>query len=793
MKTWSLKKKLTMSLIACGTLPMLIVSVVSYQKAKEEIRHQANSRAYELAEDRERQLYSYIGGEINALKDFSRAVRQQLIGFNEAFEELKSETLTLEERKEVEEFYKDVFAKTYNEKTGKTFEVSTYLSRIDSRAILMQRDFIAANKHPLGEKHKLERVERKTTYAEFHAEHHSSFKEQLEKHGLYDIFLVNPSGDIVYSVFKETDFATNLLKGPLADSGLAAAFKKSQELKYGEAYLEDMRPYGPSYDSPAIFAGTPVFYREKYIGSVVIQFPFEKINEIVNARSGLGEKGQVILAGPDAKLRANGFINPEKYSVANFFTANSTVTLESEAIKLAISSGDHGVVESDRSDGTRTLSFYHPMQFENLKWFMSVELSYNEIFNGVYNLLYWMIGLMALAQVAIGAFSWWMSGKLANTVQSIIERLNESSQKVASASTESAASATELSEAATEQAASLQETMASVEEISAMVNQNADSASKAKSAVESNAKSSNEGTQSVEQMMVAIQEIKKTNDDILGQMESSNKEFGEIVKIISEIGDKTKVINDIVFQTKLLSFNASVEAARAGEHGKGFAVVAEEVGNLAQMSGNAAKEIGGMLSESIKRVNDIVEQTTAKVDQLVEVGKDKISMGQATAEQCQSALKKIAENAKTVATMVTEIAHASQEQSQGIQEINKAISQLDQVTQQNSAVSQQSSAQAESLSGEAQSLGLAVGELVSFVSGSGSSVSKSPKSKTNNDGPSSSLKMDHVIELKPRIAHAAQKKKTVSEQEKILRDSVTKKAVGSEIVPSSEDPGFEEF
>ena len=74
--------------------------------------------------------------------------------------------------------------------------------------------------------------------------------------------------------------------------------------------------------------------------------------------------------------------------------------------------------------------------------------------------------------------------------------------------------------------------------------------------------------------------------------------------LISEIGNKTKVINDIVFQTKLLSFNASVEAARAGEHGKGFSVVAEEVGNLAHMSGNSAKEITQLLESSINRVNN---------------------------------------------------------------------------------------------------------------------------------------------------------------------------------------------
>lgn len=102
-------------------------------------------------------------------------------------------------------------------------------------------------------------------------------------------------------------------------------------------------------------------------------------------------------------------------------------------------------------------------------------------------------------------------------------------------------------------------------------------------------------------MIHSITEISESNDRIMSQVADGNRKISEIVQVISEIGNKTKVINDIVFQTKLLSFNASVEAARAGEHGKGFAVVAEEVGNLAQMSGNAAKEISDMLNGSVSR------------------------------------------------------------------------------------------------------------------------------------------------------------------------------------------------
>jgi methyl-accepting chemotaxis protein len=391
--------------------------------------------------------------------------------------------------------------------------------------------------------------------------------------------------------------------------------------------------------------------------------------------------------------------------------------------------------------------------------------------------LFSILGLLAALTIA-----YFFMQYLVKNLRSIVDTLNKTSGQVSIASSQSASSSSTLSEASTEQAASLQETMASVEEISAMVNQNADSATKTHAVVEMNQKVSEAGSKGVDDMLNAIGEIKDTNEEILHQMESSNREFGEIVRIISEIGEKTTVINEIVFQTKLLSFNASVEAARAGEHGKGFAVVAEEVGNLAQMSGNAAKEITDMLSDSIKKVNSIVENTKTKVDRLIDVGRDKITMGQSTAEKCRDSLNKITENAQTMSAMIAEIAHASKEQAQGVQEINKAISQLDQVTQQNSSVAQQSSNQSEELNIEAGNLQSAVDRLTVFVDGTNTglnaeptmvkdlkSVFKSNKNKVVNLS-------DHRV--KPTPQHRAPAQKLVA---------------NGEAIPSSNDPNFEEF
>ena len=235
-----------------------------------------------------------------------------------------------------------------------------------------------------------------------------------------------------------------------------------------------------------------------------------------------------------------------------------------------------------------------------------------------------IIKYLSFALVVFGLFlgtviSILISQNITRTLAAVISQLSNSNHHLSSASSEIALSASDLTEASTQQSASLQETIAAIEQISAMVNQNAESSNKTKETVESSQLISEEGSQNVNEMLVVIEDIKSANDDILTQMDISNKEFSEIVRIISDIAKKTNVINEIVFQTKLLSFNASVEAARAGEHGKGFASVAEEVGNLAQMSGDAAKEISEMLSNSIVRVNGIVDGTKSRIDELLKV------------------------------------------------------------------------------------------------------------------------------------------------------------------------------
>lgn len=723
----SLRTKLVVTFLIVGLLPMLISNLVIHKRVGTLTSTDASEQAQLVANGKSEGIASYFSTEANALADLAdnpltgMALKELATEFNQMANLPKDRISAF--RDEVKKFYSGPFASSYTEKNGRTITIDGFVEKLDSLSVAAQHDFIAANPNPLGKKDLMVESVTSTSYSKVHSKYHTFFRNYLVRHGLYDVFLVTPDGRVVYTVFKELDFATSLSTGPWADTGLAKAFNASAKLENLQVHLEDFAIYTPSYESPASFMSSPIYLDGKFIGSLIVQMPLDKISAVAGKRDGLGEKGETLLLGSDLKLRADTFRNKEKFNVATSFQPNSQVNVMSEAVKRA-TEGKTGFMFNVSYDGLRTLAYYSPIKILDHTWYIVTELSEEEMFKAANSLNNYLWGILAGGALFILLVAFWYSAALSKVLTDITSILNKTSDEVSQASFQSASSATELSEASTEQAASLQETMASIEEISAMVNQNAESAAKANLEVTANQKSSEEGTLSMQQVLRSIEEIKQTNDEILGQMETSNQEFAEIVKIISEIGTKTNVINEIVFQTKLLSFNASVEAARAGEHGKGFAVVAEEVGNLAQMSGNAAKEITDMLANSVKKVNQIVEQTRGKVDRLVEIGKDKISMGVSTAQKCNAVLEKINENARVVTGMISEIAHASKEQAQGVQEINKAILQLDQVTQQNSTVAQQSSSQSENLNAEAKNLTRAVLKLVVFVEGTNDSPEK---------------------------------------------------------------------
>jgi methyl-accepting chemotaxis protein len=726
MRKITLKTKFIIGFLTASFLPLSIMGGYAYFLGITTLENEARDKLVAVREIKGEAIKAYfqtIKDQVTTLSHdimIEDATQEFIQAYNDYNKELSDSELTIKQRKEqLEAYYNLNFKEKYEKDNQKKIDMTSVSSKFNDTALALQYDYIVKNAHPTGEKDKLEHILNKTKYDQVHSKFHPKIREYLQKFGYYDIFLVDiKTGNIVYSVFKEIDFATSLTNGPFSQSNLAKVFSKAAQLDSKESFaIVDFENYTPSFEAPASFIASPVWAGTEKIGILVFQMPIDRINQVMNARAGMGNTGETYLVGSDGFMRSDSFLAPDKFSVINSFKSQELGQVKSEAIAEALNNVESSKITTNYL-GQKTISAYKPITILGLNWALIAEKNITEAFKPLYEMQKMFAIFAVFIFIGILFVAYTLASRFAGQITAIANKLFAGATEVARSSSVISQSSTRLSEASTESASSLQETVSSIDEISSMVQRNADAANSSTLVSEKSSIAAQRGKKTVEMMITSINDISHSTDDIASAMQRNHEDISKIVKVIAEIGEKTKVINDIVFQTKLLSFNASVEAARAGEHGKGFAVVAEEVGNLASMSGKAALEITQMLDSSLKQVTEIVEQTKKKVDHLILTSKDKVSVGTKTAHECGEALDEILHNVTSVNEMVREIAQASSEQSTGVQEVTKAMQQLDQTTHQNTTVAQESSVMAKKLKSQADDLNYAVNELMQVVTGS---------------------------------------------------------------------------
>jgi methyl-accepting chemotaxis protein len=247
------------------------------------------------------------------------------------------------------------------------------------------------------------------------------------------------------------------------------------------------------------------------------------------------------------------------------------------------------------------------------------------------------------------------------SLRGIVSEVRQASDGLVHASDEIAGASMDLSHRSEQAAAQLEASASAMDEISATVQNTAQTSRGASELATSNAQAATQGG--------------KTIADVVDQMKGVHDASVRIAEIIG-------VIDSIAFQTNILALNAAVEAARAGEQGKGFAVVAAEVRALAQRSAGAAREIKGLIGDSVQRVEGgtrIVACAGQQIHQLV-----------GSAERMKS--------------LMAEVLRAAGEQSSGVQMIGESLQTLDRQTQQNAALVEQTAAAAGSLRDQAVAL-----------------------------------------------------------------------------------------
>ena len=279
-------------------------------------------------------------------------------------------------------YYTEQFSKTFTEQNnGKTVDGDALLDGISDQAIVMQYEYIQDNPNPLGEKHKFGGAKADTRYNELHRKYHPSIRTYLEEFGYYDIFLVDAdTGEVVYSVFKELDYATSLLDGPYANTNFAEVFKKAKELGPNDGFaFTDFKQYLPSYNAPASFIAAPIYDGASLEGVLVMQMPLDRISTVMSERSGLGKTGESYLVGPDHLMRSDSFLDTENHSVLASFRNPEKGRVDTVAAKNALAGKTGSEVVMDYN-GNPVLSSYMPVEVLGQKWAMMVEIDVAEAF-----------------------------------------------------------------------------------------------------------------------------------------------------------------------------------------------------------------------------------------------------------------------------------------------------------------------------------------------------------------------------------------------------------------------------
>jgi methyl-accepting chemotaxis protein len=555
-------------------------------------------------------------------------------------------------------------------------------------------------------------------------DNHQYFETFINAYGYYDFFLIDDAGEVFYTVTKEADYQTNLLAGKYQSSGLGKLFRQVQgKQTFG---MSDFSRYAPSNNDPAGFIALPFTTKAGVSVVIALQLSIDKINEVMQERSGMGKTGESYLVGSDLLMRSDSFLDPVGHSVSASFAGTVKQNgVNTESAKLAIQ-GNTGQKIIIDYNGNPVLSAYTAIELNGIRWGVLSEIDVAEAFEHIQS-LYWdiliIILLFIVVIVAVALFitksiTTPLGGEpdemksiseaiatgdltvvfdperemqgvygamkgMVNHLSEVVSQIMNNSNHLASSAEETSALSLQSSISLGAQQSNIEQVATAVEEMSMSINEVASNASNAATSAQSAKQSSTEAnhklTQTIDDLGTLDTEISGASG-VIQTLEADSREIGSVLEVIRGIAD----------QTNLLALNAAIEAARAGEQGRGFAVVADEVRTLASKTQESTKNIEVMIGKLQSASNDAVKAMMISR----EVCEHTLSNAHTTAEMIQIMDGEI----ESITQMTELIATAVEEQSCVSNEVSQKITAISDVAYENSAAASQVSMSGQDIS-----------------------------------------------------------------------------------------------
>ncbi len=602
----------------------------------------------------------------------------------------------------------------------------------------LQQHYITDNPNETGKKHLLDAANDGSRYSQLHRARHPYLREFLEEHGYYDVFLVDAQGNVVYTVFKELDYATNLKTGQWKDTDLGKIYAKIMELKSAEdAVYMDFAPYAPSNNLPAVFMGRPIEDHEgHYIGALIYQMPVDRINAVFSDEKSMGETGRVLFVGEDRLLRNNAR-----------FAKESTILkmkIDSPEVAGALNKQEGVNLNARNENGTEVVTAYKNYNFLGANFALIYEMNKDEVMedviaaekkflaiSGGIMAVICLLGVLfgrsitkaisgitaAMRKVADGELQAEVPhlsrkdeiGSMASALQVFKENAMAIEQMQKNEALQKKAAEEQKRSALREMADKFEQSVKGVVDMVASAATEMDATSRSVSEVASNntQKLSALNTQisgtskNVQMVSSATSQLSSAINEISGQIARATtitsaaveeaKRTDETVHGLTDasqkIGEVLEMINSIAAQINLLALNATIEAARAGEAGKGFAVVASEVKNLASQTTKATEQIAAFITSIQGATGDTVAAINSISAKIRDINSISSTIAAAVEEQ-GAATRDIATNVQQaasgteeVARNATEVASSSEQTGNAAQEMSAATGELSRQTE----------------------------------------------------------------------------------------------------------------
>ncbi len=345
LKDMKINRKLVLFFLLVGIVPLGVLGYLGADRIEKALMKKTYDQLEAVREIKKNQIQRYFDerkGDITVLTEMVEALREN------AFEKLQ--TAQQLKKTHVEDFFKQIHSDI------------GLLAKIDKARTLLESAGGDAGPADIIGPSPLE-TKRPDAWRSQRAER-TFFTDFAESRGYYDIFLINPSGEVVFSVAREKDLGTNLETGPYKEEGLARLWREVKE-KGGIAY-QDYAPYTPSQGEYAAFVGAPVQDAEgSRIGVVAFQIPKDPLQAIVSQRQGMGQTGETYLvgrAGDRIEFRSDLYTMAAKDRDYKLGEAITTSYIERAM------SGETGQEVYTDSLGTLVMAAYAPLDIQGLEW-----------------------------------------------------------------------------------------------------------------------------------------------------------------------------------------------------------------------------------------------------------------------------------------------------------------------------------------------------------------------------------------------------------------------------------------